>query len=271
MTLLISKTGIEIEIPEINRVERDAPYRWLRKGWSDLKVNPLFSIGLGIVFVAAGYLASYAVWQAPWALLTAATGFVLVAPVMAIGFYAVSCAREQGLVPNLAQAMRCWSGNGRSVLLYGLMLFLVLFFWSRFNWLMTALMMDTAGGVFAPDLAMLVSSAQGWGFIAVYAGVGLLFAIAVFAGSVVTLPLMMDRKIDPVTAAVTSLNTVRRNKRTMAQWAVIIFGLTGVGIATGYLGLALIFPLLGHASWHAYRELVREKEKGEKGDGGIIV
>ena len=68
---------------------------------------------------------------------------------------------------------------------------------------------------------------------------------------------MMDRKIDPITAVVTSVNVVRQNKRVMAKWAVIIFGLTAIGIATAYLGLILIFPLLGHASWHAYRELIK--------------
>ena len=68
MTLLVSKTGIEIEIPDVRRVDREAPRRWLSQGWRDLKENALFSIGLGVVFVVIGYLASYAVWQAPWVL-----------------------------------------------------------------------------------------------------------------------------------------------------------------------------------------------------------
>ena len=100
---------------------------------------------------------------------------------------------------------------------------------------MTALVMHSAGGVFAPSLEIFLSSAQGWAFLAMYAGVGLLVAVAVFSGSVVTLQLMMDRKTDPITAVVTSVNVVRQHKRAMAKWAVIIFGLTAIGIATAYL------------------------------------
>ena len=84
MTLLVSKTGIEIEIPDVRRVDDNAPVRWLRKGWDDIKGNAVFSIGLGILFVAIGYLATYIAWQAPWALMTAVTGFVLMAPALAI-------------------------------------------------------------------------------------------------------------------------------------------------------------------------------------------
>lgn len=256
MTLLVSKTGIEIEIPDIRQVDRRAPFRWLARGWRDLKDNALISVGLGVAFVAVGYLASYAVWQAPWALLTAITGFLLMAPVLAIGFYAISCAHERQQVPGLLQAIRCWRGNGRAVLLYALVLFLVLFVWSRFNWLVTALMMHATGSVFDLNIAQLIGSMQGWAFIATYVGVGALVAVAVFSGSVVTLPLMMDRKTDPITAIVTSLHATVQNKRVMAQWAAIIFGLTALGLATGYLGLVIIFPWLGHASWHAYRDLL---------------
>jgi len=256
MTLLVSKTGIEIEIPDVRQVDPGAPYRWLSQGWHDLKDNALFSIGLGLVFVAIGYLASYAAWQAPWALMTAISGFLLMAPVLAIGFYAISCAHGQQQMPGLWQVMGCWRGNGRAVLLYALVLFLVLFAWSRFNWLITALLMHAMGSVFTLNVAQLVGSAQGWVFAAAYFAVGALVAVAVFSGSVVTLPLMMDRKIDPITAIVTSLRVTLQNKRIMAQWAAFIFGLTALGLVTGFLGLAIIFPLLGHASWHAYRDLL---------------
>ncbi|MBZ0071976.1 MAG: DUF2189 domain-containing protein [Gammaproteobacteria bacterium] len=256
MTLLVSKTGIEVEIPKIQRVAGDAPYRWLRQGWADVKINRLLSIGIGVLYVAVGYLVSYVGWQAPWALMTIGTGFVLVAPVLAIGFYGISRAHEQNKVPTFAQAWRYWRGNGLSVFLYGMMLLLVLFFWSWFNWLTTVLVIGVADGMFVPSLEVLLFSSEGWALIAMYAGMGLLVAIAVFSGSVVTLQMMMDRNIDPVTAVVASVSVVRQNKRVMAKWAVIIFGLTAFGIATAYLGLILIFPLLGHASWHAYRELV---------------
>lgn len=257
MTMLVSKTGIEIEIPKTQRVADDAPYRWLRKGWTDIKTNRLLSIGIGMIYVATGYLVSYVSLQEPWALMTLGTGFVLVAPVLAIGFYGISRAHEQQKILTVGQVWRCWHGNGLSVLLYGLMLLLVLFFWSWFNWMMTALVMHPADGMFVPSLDLLLSSTQGWTLLAMYAGMGLLVLVAVYSGSVVTLQLMIDRRIDPVTAVVTSINVVRENKRVMAKWAVMIFGLTAIGIATAYLGLILIFPLLGHASWHAYRELVK--------------
>jgi uncharacterized membrane protein len=257
MTLLVSKTGIEIEIPKIQRVGGDAPYRWLRMGWTDLRTNRLLSIGIGVIYVIVGYLVSYAALREPWALLTLGTGFVLVAPLLAIGFYGISRAHEQKHFVTVGQVWRCWHGKGLSVFLYGLMLLLVLFFWSWFNWIMTALVIHPADGMFVPSLDLLLSTTQGWTLIAMYAGIGLLVAVAVFSGSVVTLQLMIDRRTDPVTAVVTSVNIVRRNKGVMTKWAVIIFGLTAIGVATAYLGLIVIFPLLGHASWHAYRELVK--------------
>ena len=116
--------------------------------------------------------------------------------------------------------------------------------------------MHASGSIFTLTPERLLASAQGWGFIASYALVGLLLAVAVFAGSVVTLQLMMDRKTDPVTAVVTSVQAVIHNKAVMARWAGLIFVLTAAGIATGYLALVILFPLLGHASWHAYRDLV---------------
>lgn len=256
MTLLVSKTGIEIEVPDIRRIDGKAPGRWLAGGWRDLRDNTLFSIGLGILFVAIGYLASYVAWQAPWALMTAITGFLLMAPVLAVGFYAISCAHEQNRIPTLGQALTCWKGNGRSVMLYALLLFLVLFVWSRFNWLTTALMMHASGSIFVLSPGELLIGGASWAFAGMYALVGLLVAAAVFSGSVVTLPLMMDRKADPITAVVTSIRAVRLNKAVLLKWAMIIFSLTALGIATAYIGLVIIFPLLGHASWHAYRDLV---------------
>ena len=197
MTTVVSKTGVEIEIPPVNRVDRGAPRRWLARGWNDLRRNWGFSLSLGLLFVLIGYFATYEAWQYRWAVLAAISGFVLVAPFLAMAFYCVSRAEEEGRKPTLAEELTCWRGNGRSILLYALLLALVLIAWARFSSLITAFATHTLGGPYPVGLEQLISSPQGWAFIGLYLAVGLVVALAVFFGSVVSPQLMIDRKADP--------------------------------------------------------------------------
>jgi uncharacterized membrane protein len=257
MTTLVSKTGVEIEIPEIHPVEAGGPRRWLARGWEDLQACAGLSLSLGLVFVAVGYAMTYLAWQESWAVLAAISGFLLVAPFLAMVFYCTSRAREQGRSSTLREGLTCWRGNGRSVFLYALLLTLVLIAWARFSSLATALSAYALGGGMPVTFEQVLGTVQGWVYVWLYLLAGLGLAAAVFLGSVVTPQLMIDRKADPITAVVTSIRVVVKNPRLMLTWAGLIAGLTLLGMATAYLGLVVIFPWLGHASWHAYRDLVK--------------
>lgn len=232
-----------------NQLGFDAPLRWLRLGWHDLVRARNASLTYGIGLVLFGYLVTWLAWGDgnTLALFTLAVAFILAGPVLAFGLYSVSRQLELGREPRLGV---CWMesrNHMRNELLFALVMLVVLLVWAR-----AASMVH----VFFPvgeDLDVL-----GWlQFLAVGSAVGSIFAMVVFSSSVVALPMMLDRNTDAITSALTSINAFLNNRGVMLLWAAIIVGLTLLGFATAYLGFALILPLIGHASWHAYRETVQ--------------
>jgi len=179
-----------------------------------------------------------------------------VAPFVAIVFYALSRQIERGEAVDGAAALFAWRRNTGQIALWGLALALTLILWERLAAIVFALFY---GGEVA-DVTTLARdvffSGRQWGLVIAFVGVGGLLALAVYALGVVTAPLLLDRDVDVVTAAVTSLRCCLRNPGAALLWAALIAALTALGFATLMLGLVVIFPWLGHASWHAYRDLV---------------
>lgn len=247
-----------IALPCIYRVSWRQPLAWLRLGWGDLKHNLTLSLSLGVVFGVFGYAVAHHFLKESHLAMALTSGFLLVAPFLAIGFYGMSCQIEEGKPPaDEDRTFSCIRDNAASIGLFGLMYALLLSGWERFSAILVALMLRgdwVSSGPFSFDPLW---AAEHWQFLVAYVGFGALLAALVFAASVVSLPMMMDRKADIVTAVVTSLVVVRQNLLPMLFWAAIIVILTLVGIATQFIGMILIFPLLGHASWHAYRDLVQ--------------
>lgn len=231
-----------------NRLGFDAPMRWLRLGWHDLVRAKRQSLAYGIGLVLFGYLVTGLAWGDgnTLALFTLAVAFILAGPVLAFGLYSVSRQLELGRPPRLGV---CWMesrNHMRNELLFALVMMVVLLVWAR---------AATMVNVFFP--VGEDPGALGWvEFLAVGSAVGSIFATIVFSSSVVALPMMLDRGTDAITSALTSINAVINNKGVMLLWALLIMVLTLVGFATAYLGFAVILPLIGHASWHAYRETV---------------
>lgn len=232
-----------------NRLGLDAPMRWLRLGWRDFMQASKVSLTYGIGLVLFGYLVTWLAWGDgnTLALFTLAVAFILAGPVLAFGVYSISRQLELGREPRLGV---CWMesrNHMRNELLFALVMLVVLLVWAR-----AASMVH----VFFPvgeELGVL-----GWlQFLAVGSAVGSIFATVVFSSSVVALPMMLDRNTDAITSALTSINAVLSNKGVMLLWAALIVGLTLVGFATAYLGFAVILPVIGHATWHAYRETVQ--------------
>jgi uncharacterized membrane protein len=209
------------------------------------------------VFIAAfGVMLLTLAWGATYLVPAFIGGFLLVAPFAAIGLYAISAQLERGTAVDATQAMFAWRRNTGSIALFGLMLTLSLVLWERLAAIIFAL---TYGGT-APELSRVVqdvlTSDEHFPLVLALFGVGGAVALMVFTLSVVSAPLLLDRPVDAVTAAITSMRCCLANPIAMAVWAALIAGLTLLGFATLMLGLVFIFPWLAHASWHAYRDLV---------------
>jgi uncharacterized membrane protein len=241
--------------PEIRVLSNRAPYGWLRQGWQDFQQAIMPSLALGVFFVVAGYALVYASWNTPLLTITFVTGFLLVAPVLALGFYEMSKRIHEQKPVGFNALVYSWKNNGWSVLLFGLVLGVVMVAWGRLTGLLVALSLPAVGPF--NDLLSWQALTDPV-FIALYWTVGFILAVLVFSLSVVSIPMLVDRKVDVLTASVTSLRAVRKNPGVMFRWAFIITLLTIVGMFTAFIGLLVIMPLLGHASWHAYKETIAE-------------
>jgi len=238
-----------------NTLDMSAPWRWLGKGWQDIKRAPRQSLTYGIVFVLFGYLMTWLAWDDgnTVALFTLTTGFILSGPAVAFGLYSISNQLEKGMQPRIGYCLQESRDHLRNELLFALVLLIILLIWAR-----AASMVH----VFFPiseDLGL-------WGwiqFLAVGSAVGSIFAGLVFVASAFSLPMMLDRGTDAITSALTSVNAVLKNKAVMVLWGAIIVAILTLGFATAYLGLAIGLPLIGHATWHAYRETIAPEDAEE--------
>lgn len=242
----------------VRRVDVERPWQWLTAGWRDLCAAPVVSLAYGAVFVVVSFTLTLGLWlyDLAYLVLPLAAGFLLVAPMLAVGLYESSRRLERGKQPRLGDAVRAWRRNAGGLAAMGLVLALFMLAWIRIAFLVFALFFGTAD----PNFAMLVDSIffslVGIPFLVVGTIIGGVLAAGVFALSVVAPPLLLDRDVGALTAMATSVAAVLRNWRVMIGWGALIVLFTAGGLVTAYIGLALTWPLIGHASWHAYRDLV---------------
>ncbi|SEA71793.1 DUF2189 domain-containing protein [Variovorax sp. YR216] len=245
-----------LEAPAVRRVSVLRAFAWLRSGARDLVFRPGVSFGIGAVVAVVGLILMAATWQATYLAPALLGGFLLVAPFVAMPLYALSRQREQSAKPDSTLAFRAWKGNADSIALFGLVLVLAYLAWERLAAIVFALFY-TEQVQHVPHLPpALLLSGQAPSLVLAFLAVGATVAVLVFALGVVSVPLLMDRPMDVITAALTSLRCCARNPGAMLLWAALIATLTALGFATFMLGLIVIFPWLAHASWHAYREMV---------------
>jgi uncharacterized membrane protein len=190
--------------------------------------------------------------------LAFATGFLLVGPFFAMGMYDISRRRDRGLPVRLLPTLTAWRANVPAIGFYAVILALLMAVWIRVSVVVVALFFE--GGM--PNAATLVTdlaeSENGLFFLLAYAAAGFGFALLVFSTSVISLPMLLDREnMDTLTAMITSFNALRLNFGPMLLWAAIIVALVVAGFATFYVGLMVVVPWIGHATWRAYRETVK--------------
>lgn len=255
MNQLLAESSETIPVPRVRQVGVERPWVWLRRGGADLLRTPAQSLGTGALVAAIGLALGGAGWQASYMAPALLGGFLLVAPFLAIVLYALSRQLEHSELVDSAQAWRAWRANAGSIALFGLMLALAYIVWERLAAIVFALFYE-GQPLQLSRWPLELMSGQYTELLLAFVCVGAGLAALVFALGVVSVPLLIDRPVDAITAMLTSLQCCRVNRAAMLLWAALIAGLTVLGFATLMLGLVVIFPLLAHASWHAYRDLV---------------
>lgn len=230
------------------QLDTQAPFRWLQLGWTDIKRAPRQSLTYGAALTLLSYLVTFMVYQFGnlGLLVSIISGFVILGPVLAIGLYSISCQIKEGLEPQLGYCLREGRRHLSNELIFAVILTVVFLIWARAASMIHIFFPDTAN----PDWTQYVA------FFSVGIPVGALFSAIIFCFSAFSLPMIMDRKVDVVTAVITSINAALRNKKVMLIWAVLIVSIVLLGFMTAYLGFIILMPLVGHATWHAYQETI---------------
>ncbi|MBI5790793.1 MAG: DUF2189 domain-containing protein [Rhodocyclales bacterium] len=243
-------------LPNVRRIGFSAPLRWLGLGWRDLWRQPAASLFYGIAIAVTGAVILGVTASLPYLFAAAITGFLLVAPMLAAGLYELSRRYLAGEPAALTDSMLAWRRNPSALVGFGLLSILAGTAWQVASVVIVALFYK--GPALAPQ-AMIIEvlvNPQHYLMFFIYMCSGGLLAAVVFALSVVSMPMLVDRRSDLLAALSTSVNAVAENPLPLAFWAALLMLLTGLGFATALLGLIVVMPWLGHASFHAYKELV---------------
>ncbi len=253
-------------LPTVRSIGVDRPLVWLVLAWRDMTRAGWISFAHGLILALVGAAIVAVAHNRFWLLAGALSGFLVVAPVLATSLYALSRAIERREKPSAAVVAKTWLNWQHSHInkwgneYWCMVQFGALLALAGTGWVLTSAALIT---LFAPvpintpmDFVRHVMLAkEGWLF-ELWLVLGGVLAAPIFASSVVSMPLLLDRRISLLQAVLTSWRTVLANPLPMGLWAALIAGFTMLGLASLFLGLIAVMPMLGHASWHAYRDLV---------------
>ena len=261
VTMAGEETGpYEVQIRKIEVADlKDA----LSRGFDDFKANPTHLVFLSIIYPVVGLILARFTAQADLLplIFPLAAGFALIGPFAAIGLYDLSYRREQGLPATWKHAFSAFSSPAiGSILVLGFGLMVIFVAWLAAARLIYHVTLGgTMPGTMGTLIGQVLGTPGGWALIIIGNGVGFLFAVAAFTISVISFPLLLDRHVSAGVAVQTSVRAVMLNPRVMAIWAAIVVGGLIVGSIPLLIGLALVMPVLGHATWHLYRRVVVAK------------
>lgn len=256
-----------VRIASRNRgLPASAAFGWLRAGWRDLIATPgpSFAYGLAVFAVSALIVGGLFLFRLDYILFPATAAFMVVGPLIAVGLYEKSRSLEQARAISLARMIFVRPSAGAQILFVGFIMLGLALLWMRAAVIIYALFFGWRPFLGLDHLApMLFTTTIGWAMLGVGAVVGGVFAAFSFAISAFSVPMLLDRRTDAFTAMGTSISLVWNNRPVMITWGAIVLLLTLVGLGTGLVGLIVTFPLLGHATWHAYRAISLEPELKE--------
>ncbi len=225
-----------------------APFRWLKKGWQDYRHAPWHSLIYGVIFASVAWVLIYfSSFYESYLLGGILFSFLLVGPMLAFGLYDISQQLEQKRTPTFShERNKAFHEMGHELMLALLLgvVFLIML-------LVASIVTNNEAWSLEPTVLAVIPITDEVSLITAAIFAGLLFCAGTFA-----LPMILDRDADAMTAIITSLHAVWRNKSVLALWILLILALVAVGFATALAGFVLIVPALGYASWHAYRETI---------------
>lgn len=230
------------------------PLRWLVLGWRDFRRAPFIGLFYGGCFVAMGWALLKMYEAAPAYVMALSAGFLLMGPFLCLGLYRTSQRLENGEKPDFGDSLLAWDTRTAQLGIFGFVLLVLEMLWGRATLVIFAVSFDGMPDLKGSLLALL--DPENIGFIVAWVGVGAIFAGLIFAVSVVSIPMILHRQTDAITAGLTSLRLVLTQTGVMLWWGVLITVIVVLSMLPGFAGLLVAGPVIGHASWHAYRAAV---------------
>lgn len=224
------------------------PWRWVQRGWRDFRQAPALSFGYGLIMTLLTVVITVWAYKVGSFVMAIAlmAGFVFLFPALAMGTYTISCHLQRGERPTFFYCLRAGRKHMGNAAIFAFFLLIVFLVWARASSMMH-IFFPAHGPTHWSDLS---------GFLAVAGLIVLIFSSVVFGASAFSLPMIMDRRVDAITAILTSFNAVLKNKKAMMVWLMIILGGVLLGFLSFWLLMPLILPILGHATWHGYHDTV---------------
>ncbi|MCG6898051.1 MAG: DUF2189 domain-containing protein [Thiocapsa sp.] len=246
------------EDPRVNTITLDHPWQWLAKGWQDINTAPFYSLRYGAMIVLISGLIVFLtiIGHLTFLIPFLTAGFFLMAPLLAIGLYQMSAHLERGEPVSSCQALEAFRRNqGQLGVAIGFLV-MTMQLWILASVFLFIMLFHDPFPPFSSFIPVVLLSGQHMALVIALTLVGAFFAACAFCISAITIPMLIDRQVDAFTAMRTSVRAVTHNWVPMLLWATLLVLIVGAGLLTLYVGLFLAVPLVGHATWHAYRDLV---------------
>jgi uncharacterized membrane protein len=232
------------------------PLRWIALGWRDFIRCPGIGVFYGGCFMVMGWALLEVYQAAPAYVMALSAGFLLMGPFLCLGLYRASQRLELGEKPDFGDSLLAWDTRTGQLAIFGFVLLVLEMLWGRATLVIFAVSFDGM-----PDLKgslVALADPQNLGFIVAWLGVGALFAGLIYSVSVVSIPMILHRQTDAITAGLTSMRLVLTQTPVMLFWGLLITLLVVLALLPYFAGLLVVGPVLGHASWHAYRAAVAD-------------
>lgn len=250
---------VEPERPSIfsmplTQLDSGAPFRWVRRGWQDYLCCPKSGFFYGLTFFVMGHVLWAVFKSAPAYVMGLSASFLLLGPFLCLGLYHSSRSIQLGRVPSLRESMMAWRPTAGAMGIFAGVLLVLELVWGRASLVIFAVAFTPVPGI--EDTLSQIFHPDNIGFLVSYILVGGAFATMIFGMSAIAIPMIMDRQVDAVSAALTSLRACVLNPGVMFLWGATITTLIGLSMLPYFIGLIVVGPIIGHATWHAYREIV---------------
>ena len=240
---------------ELAELDSSAPIRWLKLGWADFARCPRIGLFYGLCFFLMGHALMAVFKSAPEYVLWLSAGFLLMGPFLCLGLYDASKAMQTNdHRPSLRASLMSWRPTKGTMGIFAFVLLILEMLWGRAALIVFAVSFNNMPGTV--DVMDIVFNPENIGFVVTYLIVGGIFATLIFVTSAISIPMIMDRQTDAISAGLTSIRACLKNPGVMLQWGAMITFIIAVAMAPAFVGLFIAGPVIGHATWHAYREIV---------------